>query len=205
MNIKKNFLIIAMVVGIGALGAYAYAATSSTPPPIFSFDATKAPEWWNGGNRNTQTDAKTNASTYNEAANGPIKQLPTASIGINHNSPGSNQHDDGCFINYAYYDYQLDDLSSAYKNYEDRKTKWGELKQIDSLEQSIMTHEGTVPYELRQYDYTINTEEDILSGYQIGFAAMANGHLRIEGVCETADDLALTLPVLAAVTLRASE
>ncbi len=167
--------------------------------PKFSHDSATIEGWWSSKNENLQKVARSAGNNYR---GDPIDTLPVADLTIHHGDrTGQSNPKDACFVAFSYYDYPLAGLDAAYVEYEDRKKAQGELKELDPSEHTITTFEGDETYELRQYDYTIEGE-DVLSGYQVGFVEMQSGHIRIEGVCKTAEDLQLTQPILETVTLN---
>ena len=196
-NLKRAVgALIALVCVAAIVGLYIF---NNPSYPKFSYDNAGTEGWWSSKNENLQKVARSAGNNYR---GDPIDTLPVADLTVHHGERGSqNNPKDACFVAFSYYDYPLAGLDAKYVEYEDRKKAQGELKELDSAQHTIKTFEGDETYELRQYDYTIEGE-DVLSGYQIGFVEMQSGHMRIEGVCKTADDLALTHPILETVTLN---
>lgn len=168
----------------------------------FFFDSQQVPGWWSAGSTNPRESIS--PATYDEAMNGPVEKLPAASISIHHGGPEDKASTDHCFVMASYYPYLLDDVAAAYSEFREEQDSWGGRREhLASLQQTISTPEGKKPYELLRYrSVQPNDSREYLSGYQIGFVSLTNGHLRIEGVCKTPDDLALTLPVLPTLSLR---
>lgn len=169
--------------------------------PVFTFNQTLAPGWFNTSNYNSQ--ANVDPETYDESISEPINQLPIASTGVHHNGPdNTDQHPDNCFVLFSYYDYPLDDILAAYTEYEERMNTWGSFEQLGVSEQTITTPEGDKLYHLCNYQTIVDGGSNYMSGNQIGFVALSSGHIRIQGVCQTAKDLHLSTAILSSVQLR---
>ena len=198
--VDKTLIYLILTIALGGISMLAYEKIRSTPPkpPVFSFDTQKADSWWGSDNTNIQLVAKTGNYTGEE----PIDKLPVADLVVHHSKPGSTAAQDNCFIAHSYYDRPLENVDEAYKEYEDKKEKTGTIEAFSSSEQSFQTYEGVKQYRLQPYRLTVQGQ-DILEGYQVGFIPMSKGHVRIEGVCKTSQDLSLTLPILKSVQLLA--
>lgn len=168
---------------------------ASRPLPKFSFDQSKAAGWTASQNVNVQDVAR--STTYTGAT--PIDNLPISDLTVHH---GSNKDipEDNCFLMYSYFRQPAGDIDERHKEYIDRKIKDGKVEELGSTEQTITAFESDVSYQFKQYRYVIENQ-DTLQGYSVGFAPLASGHIRIEGVCKAAEDLALTLPILGSVRL----
>lgn len=200
---NKSFLptiAVLIVTALAIAGMVQYTRShNGSNEPTFLFTEDKAPGWWTSGNSNQQSVAGDNYK-----GDEPRDKLPSADMAVHHVTAEKTAQEDGCFVLFSYYTYQLDDVAGAYKAYENKKTELADdatLKPLETSEHALVTHEGDVSFELRQYDL-IMPGIDILSGYSVGFANTDNGHIRVEGVCQAADDLPLTLPVISAVTLQ---
>lgn len=189
-----------LVTLLAITGMVHYARThNGSNEPVFSFDESKAEGWWSSGNSNQQMVA---GNDYNGIE--PRHKLPTADISVHHVTADHKAEKDGCFALFSYFNYRRDDIDGAYKEYESKKTELHDNAQLEKLgtsQQTLASHEGPVSFELRQYDLSV-PGSDILSGYQVGFANTTNGSIKVEGVCKSAKDLALTLPVIDAVQLQ---
>lgn len=196
---KKPAPIIYSLIAIAALFGIGYhiygRIEASRPLPKFSFDTSKAPGWTGSKSVNIQDVAK--STTYRGEE--PIEALPIADITIHHGS-AKDIPEDNCFTMYSYYRRPLGAADTLYKEYVERKAKDGTVEELSTTDQTIVTFEGDVSYQLKQLRYTIEGK-DTLQGYAIGFAPLPSGYIRIESVCKTAEDLTLTLPPLSAVTL----
>lgn len=131
----------------------------------------------------------------------PIDRLPVADMTVHHGEKGTKAPTDNCFIAFSYYNYPLESLATAYNTYESLKKEEGSLKPLQETNEIIKTYEGNKEFILRQYDFKVD-RDDALSGYEVGYIELASGHVRVEGVCNTADTLALTVPILGSVTLN---
>lgn len=197
-RIKQGAGLLALIAVIAFIaGLY---VSNTTSYPTFSSDSSKTSGWWSSENENMQKVAKSAGSSYRGTE--PIDKLPVADLTIHHGEKGTAMApEDSCFTAFSYYDYPLDGLDAAYGEYKDRKEAQGVLKELEPRELTIKTFEGDEKYTLRQYDYTIEGE-DVLSGYQVGFIELNDGYVRVEGVCKTAKDLALNLPIFESVSLN---
>jgi len=194
IKLKTIAIILVALAAVLGIGWHIYGrAQDSKPLPTFHFDASKASGWTGRDNINVQAVAR--STTYKGTE--PIEMLPIADLTIYHGEPNSPA-EDNCFVMYSYFDRVIGDLSTAYKDYADRKSKEGALEVFDPIPQTISTGEGDKNYYLRQYRYTIDNQ-DALQGYQVGFVPLESGYIRVEGVCKTYEDLALTLPILQSV------
>jgi hypothetical protein len=196
-RIKPILISLAVLAGVAAIGYHIYLRiVDSIPPPAFSFDASNATGWWGSDNINVQDVAGNNYQGEE-----PKDKLPVADLTVHHGRPGETTPEDSCFTLFSYYDYPLEGIDAAHQDYIDRKEELGTLEQTNSLRQTIETFEGQKSYDLKQYDYEVEGQ-DVLSGYQIGFITMSDGHIRTEGVCKTVKDLELVQPVLQTVRLN---
>lgn len=185
-------------LGIGVVIVIALLYLYNNPSyPKFAFDNSKAEGWWSNGNLNLQ---KVAGADYQRKE--PKDKLPVADLTMHHGEPNKSAADDNCFIMFSYFDYALDSMDSAHKAYEDKKSEQGTIKVLKPVTITVDTPEGNKEIEMRQYDFTID-DEKALSGYQIGFAPLDNGYMRIEGVCKEADDLKTLKNVMDAVKLEA--
>lgn len=191
---------LALVTLLAITGMVQYARThNGSNEPVFSFDESKADGWWGSKNSNQQSVA---GSDY--SGKEPRDKLPTADISVHHVTADKVAEKDGCFVLFSYYNYPLDNVADAFKAYEDKKTNLDDkakLETIGTLDKTLATYEGAVSFELRQYDLSV-PGNDVLSGYEVGFANTNEGHIKTEGVCKAASDLPLTLPAIDAVTLE---
>lgn len=195
-TLKYTSFALLAAAALFSIGYHIYGRIEASQPlPKFSFDQSNAAGWTASQNVNVQDVAR--STTYTGAE--PIDKLPISDLTVHHGSE-KDIPNDNCFLMYSYYKRPLDDLNAAYEVYIDRKTKDGKVEELGSTEQTFVTFEGDVSYQFKQYRYVIEGQ-DTLQGYAIGFASLASGYIRIEGVCKAAEDLALTLPILGSVRL----
>ena len=67
------------------------------------------------------------------------------------------------------------------------------------LAATLQTKSGPEQYELHQYTLT-NPGMDILHGLELGYLQLPGSYVKIEGHCDTADELSATIPALQAIT-----
>lgn len=200
---KAKILAISIIALTGvalAASLFIQARNNSAPALAFEFDSSSHDGWWSAGNTDVQDSAK--SSNYNEVSYGPISDLPTASISVHHGGPNDEQPEDGCFFSFAYYNQPLTSLDTAYSNYESKLKEAGLFEQIDSHEKTLPTPEGVKSYSLRSYHTKVEAPGEYMSGTQVGFIKLSEGHIEVRGTCQTPEDTALTLPVMDAVSLK---
>ena len=206
---SKKFIISGAIVlaAVAGVAVYLYtqrpsAQAAAAQQPAFSFDSSHTTDWWSNGNSNPRDDI--DPSTYDESLNGPIDSLPVSDLRVHHGGPGHATPADNCFVSASYYDHRLDDVAAAYSEYRQPTDKWGGTReQLGEISRTITTPEGEKSYQLLRYHFIQpGGSQEYLSGYQIGFANLAHGHLRIESVCKTPADLDLTLPILDRIQLH---
>lgn len=199
---KKNVILLCLgtfILGASVTGIFTWQPWQSTPPR-FAFNQQLVPNWWSGDNSNPRESW--NADEY--MGDQPIDEMEVAAINVMHGSAGTSAADN-CFVMYSYYDYLPNSIAEEYQKYEDQKSAFSDgiaFERIGVSQQSITTFEGDIPYELRQYKLVNKPVETSLEGYQIGFAALSSGYVRIEGVCKAGDDLSKTLDVFRSVRLN---
>lgn len=176
-------------------------AAAATNALVFTFTQEKAPGWWSSGNHNPGAEAK-----GGHTSEGPAIELPLASMSVHHGSEDAPMPDN-CFVTYNYYNSRLKSIAAAYKEYESQKvagTKDALFQMVKESSETLTTPEGKLPFQLRQYHLKVNTG-NYLEGNAVGFIAMKNGYVRIDSVCKSSQQLAATLPVLAAVQLKPAQ
>jgi len=154
--------------------------------PVFSFNSGAAAGWWTSGG-SSEDDG--------------------AFVSIHHGEGEMKPASDSCFLMYEYKNQPLTNAQQAYTDYEHGKsgTTMGDdviLTTKGTSQQQISTPDGISSYELRQYSLDGPSLEKTMHGYMIGYATLPSGQVRIEGVCDTSDDLAGAVEVLPAVSLR---
>lgn len=200
---KAKILVISVIALAGvalAAGLFIQARNNAAPALAFEFDSSSHDGWWSAGNTNVQDSAR--SANYSEASYGPISDLPTASISVHHGGPNDEQPEDRCFLSFAYYDQPLKDIEAAYSNYESKLNESGTFEQIGSHEKTLPTPEGVKSYNLHSYHTKAGAPGEYMSGTQVGFLKLNEGHIEVRGTCQTPEDTALTLPVMDAVSLK---
>lgn len=189
-----------LIAGVAAAIIFTYHQRSS-PGPNFSYDSSDTHDWYESHNGNLQAYATALGSNYQ--GNEPIEKLAVADFTVHHGEKGADKTpEDNCFVGFSYFDYPLDGgLKAAYDKYEESMKQKGNLESFASDKKALATYEGYKDYELKQYNFTIDGKPT-LSGYQIGFINLTSAHIRIDGACQTANDLKLTIPILEAVTFK---
>lgn len=207
---RKPLFVAGAILLIAALGSSAYfiflrpsEAASTNNELRFVADEHRLMGWWASPNTNAQ--AEVDREAYNEEQFGSIETLPVADLAVHHNTPDGKTYPDNCFISYSYYDYPLSDVAASYSKKEAEMNQYGSAELLSSSDQSIATPRGSISYELRSYHVKANSSGQYLSGLQIGYAPLDEGHIFVQSVCKTPEDSALTLPLLSAVRLSKAE
>lgn len=196
MRLKQIAGVLIVVAVLGVIGFQMHRETRAETPPTFSFDREKAAGWWARDPINVQAVARSANYTGEE----PIERLPVADITLFEGQPQAEGVVDGCFVSFSYYDYALDDVAAAYDNYFGDKVEHGTLDTFDPISRIIMTFEGEKEYELRQYRFVLEGQDN-LEGYQVGFIPLEEGYVRTEGICKTYEELAKIVPIMDSVEL----
>jgi|GEM_PF-1062497 len=203
---KKVFVLIGVIAAVAAVAVIlAFLFTRvyqiGASVPTFTFSSEQAPGWWGAKNHNAQ--ALFDEETYK--GDTPKEKLSVAAINVFHGAGEGQSAPDNCFVMYSYYTYPLEDKAAAYTDYENAKDNndpTTTLTTVNSSTQTLATPEGSVSFELRQYDLQMTGDTTSYQhGYEIGFVSLQNGYIRVEGVCSEASQLAATLPALSAVKL----
>lgn len=201
MNKRVASLLIFLSFTTGAVSIWlATQQPWSEPVPRFVFNQQLANEWWSGGNTNSR---ELWVKDDGQGPSTPVDKLPIAGMNVLHGSAGSPAPDK-CFLMYSYYDYRLNSLAAAYTDYENRKVfdkTTDNFKHIDTKSVEISTFEGVKRIRVRQYDFSSESNQHILHGYQIGFTEMKDGYMRLEGVCKSSDDLDKSIEAAQSVRL----
>lgn len=201
--LKKASMVIIVLVVFGVAGAimFTFAQNHKPTPPHFVYDSSNIEDWYENQNGNLQALAENLGGEYKGSE--PIEKLPVSDMTVHHGKKGAGMTPaDNCFVGFSYFNYPLENgLDDAYKQYETGKQERGKLTTIASETKKIKLANEEKEYSLKQYDVSVEGES-ILSGYEIGFIELASGHIKIEGVCQTAENLALTQPILQAVTFN---
>ncbi|HSX05685.1 MAG TPA: hypothetical protein VLF69_04410 [Candidatus Saccharimonadales bacterium] len=67
----------------------------------------------------------------------------------------------------------------------------------------LQTNTGQQPYELHQYGVTgIGSAGRLYGAQEFGYLQLTNGYIKIEGYCDTVDELPTTIPALQAITFN---
>lgn len=203
MNILTKIGIITgglLLIGVAAAIVFTFAQNRPSGPQ-FSYNSWGRDGWYESYNGNLQAYATGLGDQYKGKE--PIEKLSIADLTVHHGEIGADKTpEDNCFIGFSYFDYALENgLEAAYKEYEEGMIVEGNLESFSSRANSLKTPDGNKEYELRQYDFTVEGVTT-LSGYQIGYIDLESAHIKIDGACRSTDDLALTLPILDAVTFK---
>jgi len=207
MAITAKKLIAAFVIvlsaGIVTFGGF-YVADAVQPQekagtqverPSFTFDAAIAPDWFSGANY--WPDA--NEYTGNQVTEA---DLPVVSMTVN---LGTATKPGPCFITYSYKNGPID-VAAEIKNIEIFSVNKSEgliLSKLGEKSVTMKTSEGSKDYQINQYEFAGPGSSSMAKGAQFAYIPLKDGHVEIRGYCETAEQLADTMPALLAVGFKA--
>ncbi len=201
--IKKSWILIPLIVVTVALcGVTTYTFLShhtsnskSVSTATFNFDESKAPGWWAGDNINPDTSAqKQDPSSKEPAATRVIAQGTRA-------KPTGN-----CFVMYSYWANESKDPAQVLSEIiapSDPSTQGSfTLKQTNAENLSMKLSNSDTAFQLHQYNKIIPDAAEMSSGEEYAVIKAGTGYIKIMGVCKTAEELAITLPVFSAVNFK---
>jgi len=211
-----GLLLVAGVVGgfvfqgkIKTVAADIAANIENRGKPKFIFDIAKFPDWATAGNVWTNTE---------DVAKGSV---PITGISIAQCTPGSKCSNlvekcrsgdqceklkqvtaDGCSVHLDYWEQSIDpDTAVADKMKQDTSSGGMAVRGIGMKTLSMATPEGDKEYQLHQYDISHSGGDSYKRGNALGYVSLSNGHIKVQSVCDEANRLDETLPVLNAVRL----
>lgn len=170
--------------------------------PGFAFEAQGVPDWWSSGN------AWISASDIEPGTMG-VDELPIASISVHECSAGSGCEEPErdvvggeCFA-MAFYKSSLVDPTVAVASKMDEVRGFGTVVEELAVEElSITTPGGVVKYELHMHGMDNRSSETVMRGSAIGFIALEDGHIEVQGICQEASQLYKVIPVLESIALN---
>lgn len=187
---------IASVAGIIILQDKIKEPSENPSKPSFVLDSAKTPGWWTSGNNWSNANEFTDTYTID-------KTLPVVSISIHQ---GRNKQDiinGHCFVMYSYFDHTVDPKVELEK----KKNSMVHGKDAISIKEvgvkSIKMHtsEGVKEYQFHEHELSSEDNEEFMRGMAVGYVLLKSGYIDIQSVCEKADQLDETLPILKAVSL----
>lgn len=202
-TLSKSWVVIlalAATVAIGGVAAYNIFMNNPTTNKAvssasFDFDESKAPGWWAGDNINPNVSDGSQTSTSNE---------PDATRVI---AQGTKEAPTGnCFVMYSYWANDSKDpaqvLSETTAPSDPSTQGLFTLKQTNTESLRMNISGSDTPFQLHQYDKSSPDNTGMSNGEEYAIIKAGTGYIKITGVCKTAEELAVTLPVFSAVSFK---
>jgi len=106
-----------------------------------------------------------------------------------------------CFVS-AEYKPGIVDIAAALQEQQDFfKVTGGTMTQIATVTNTLQTSDGEKQYELRQYTVDGGNEK-VMGGLELGYLQLKDGYIKLDGHCETVEELVTTIPALQAYKLN---
>lgn len=201
--IKKSWIFTSVLVGLLVIGgvviynflSHRTSTNKAVSSILFNFDGSKAPGWWAGDSISPDTSSQTQESTSKEpSATRVIAQGTRA-------KPTGN-----CFVMYSYWANDSKDPNQVLNETTapgDASTQGSftlEKTNIENLHMNISKSDTS--FQLHQYNKIIPDAAEMSSGEEYAVIKAGTGYVKIMGVCKTAEELAITLPVFSAVSFK---
>ena len=162
----------------------------SSKPPVFSFDESAAPGWWNTANYNNQA----NETNGDEA----IEKSPVARMNVFKGTKGDGAT--ACFVMYEYYNYAAD-TDELYDKAKPAGAADITVERLEDSKASIKTPDGDKILTLVNYATSGPGAENSMKGTSYGFLTLSDGYVRISGVCPSGEELNEATKAVSAVSL----
>lgn len=202
---KRNLYIAIGFVGILAIAITLFILNSteilravgiSKSVPAFTFNQSKAPNWWATENYNSQASMK-NEKEYQGSE--PIDKLSVARINVLKGK--KDEYATACFVMFNYYDYKID-IAKLKAEKDAGNSKGGsKFQNVGDIQSSINTPEGDKSFTLTKYELSGPGTENSMKGMSYGWVELDEGYIQVGGVCPTAPELDDTAHVSATVSL----
>jgi len=111
-----------------------------------------------------------------------------------------NTHD--CFVSVQYYGGTVDAASELQKLSASQAGTGGSSTPSATLPMTLQTSSGQRQYDLHQYSLTSGDGEALMRGLELGYVQLAGGYVKVEGHCNTPDQLAATTSALQSVMFK---
>ena len=188
-----------LVVAVGVLFAFNSSRILNTigvtkPAPVFTFDQSKAPEWWAADNYNSKASTK----PENYEGSEPIDKLPVASMNVFIGKKG--EYKTACFVLFSYYDYKAD-TEQLKKNKENEVLASSSMKKVGEGASTITILGETKPVAMVNYELVGPDAENSMKGMGYGWVGLDDGYVSVNSVCPTAGELGDTQAAMNAISL----
>lgn len=160
--------------------------------PYFSFDASKAPGWFDTMNASTKGMTITEENQF----------LPYASFTIAEGESSNNPKQNGCFIIYYLFDASTTiEARDKYRHRFDNVPGSGiQMEEVGVVQAFIATPEGLKSFDIHKQHY-INNSEPIMEGGATGYVPLASGFIEIQAICRTIEQIEGVVPIVSSVEL----
>lgn len=201
-KMSKILIPVATLLVLTTGGVFAYklishhaSADKVVSTASFTFDESKAPGWWAGDNINPDTSAQAQNDT---------SKMPAATRVV---AQGTRAQPTGnCFIMYSYWandpknpNQVLNEITAP----SDTSTQGSfRLEPTKTENLSMKISKSDTPFQLHQYNKVIPDAAAMSSGEEYAVIEAGTGYIKIMGVCKTAQELSITLPVFSGVSFE---
>ena len=120
------------------------------------------------------------------------------SMALFHNS-------DGCFTSVQYSTGTVDATAELQKFSVSQAGYGGSSTPGAVLPVALQTNTGSQQYQLHQYTLTGASGEKLMTGLELGYLQLTGGYVKVEGHCDTPDQLPATIPALRSVKFDAAK
>jgi hypothetical protein len=105
-----------------------------------------------------------------------------------------------CFVSTEYHNSTID-AAAKLQSHIDMLRQGSSVTEIGSKSLTLNTSTGKMQYELHQYHVV---GDGLLGGEEFAYVPLSKGYLKIQGYCDTPEQLAATIPALEAVKFTPS-
>ncbi len=148
-------------------------------------------------NESTQPTPMFSFTGANDWRQGPSNETSMALFG-----KARDDQTSACFTSIQYRTGTID-IAAELKEQQDSMAAMGTpLTQIAATPVTLKTTKGDKEYDYHQYNMATNSTEDIMRGLGLGYVQLDEGYVQIDGHCNTAEELASTVPAIEAYKLN---
>ena len=165
----------------------------SSKAPVFVFNQSAAPGWWNADNYNNQASADPKDKNSE-----PINTLSVARMNIFKGTKGDGAT--ACFVMFAYYNHPAD-ASTLHNPHKPGSTANITVQSLKDTTAFINTPSGTKSYVIHNYATSGPGSENSMKGTSYALVDLGNGYITVDGVCPTGGELEGVTSAMGAVSL----
>lgn len=112
---------------------------------------------------------------------------------------------DGCFTSVQHHTGSVDVTAELQKLAASQAGNGGTSTAGAVTPLNLQTNAGAQSYDLHQYSLTPGDGNKIMEGLELGYLQLRDSYVKIEGHCNTPDQLPATIPALQAITFDATK